>query len=168
MGFLRTRVADARGQTLAEFAIVIPLFLIVVLASLDVGRVIFANDVLTSAAREGARYASVHGATPPGCNNTTQRPCVTTPATKAGIKSYTLNLLRGGGSSAAVTVCYSAVNIQSSSEGCTGDTDEPAAQNSRGALVTVRATAVVQLVAGALLGLGNFNISSASTVLINN
>src|SRR5438046_9533154 len=50
-----------RGQGLAEFAIVLPIFLIVVFGMIDVGRVVWATDDITNAAREGARYASIHG-----------------------------------------------------------------------------------------------------------
>ena len=50
-----------RGQALAEFALVVPLFLILVFGIVDFARGIFAYSVLSNAAREGARYAMVHG-----------------------------------------------------------------------------------------------------------
>jgi len=59
-----------RGQALAEFALVVPLFLILVLGIVDFARGIFVYSVLSNAAREGARYAMVHGTlsvdNPPG------------------------------------------------------------------------------------------------------
>ncbi len=51
----------SRGQGVAEFALVIPLFLVMLFGIIDLGRVIWANDALANAAREGARYASVTG-----------------------------------------------------------------------------------------------------------
>jgi Flp pilus assembly protein TadG len=54
------RPHDARGQTLAEFALVIPIFLLIVLAVFDLGRGVFIYNGLTNAAREGARLAIVN------------------------------------------------------------------------------------------------------------
>ena len=51
----------ARGQALAEITIVLPVFLLIVLATVDFGRAIYYYAVLANGAREGARYAIVHG-----------------------------------------------------------------------------------------------------------
>ncbi len=48
-----------RGQSLAEFAILLPLLLILTLGAIDYGRVYFAYVSVTNAARNGAQYASV-------------------------------------------------------------------------------------------------------------
>lgn len=48
----------SRGQSLVEFALVLPLFLMFVAAALDLGRVFYANITLNNAAREGAMYAA--------------------------------------------------------------------------------------------------------------
>ena len=50
----------SRGQALMEFALVIPIFLLVVVALFDMGRAVFAYNTLTNAAREGARMAIVN------------------------------------------------------------------------------------------------------------
>jgi Flp pilus assembly protein TadG len=52
--------ARNRGQGLFEFALILPLLLIVLLGVFDLGRIFFASISLTSAAREGARYISVY------------------------------------------------------------------------------------------------------------
>jgi len=49
-----------RGQALVEFALVIPLFLLMLVALFDLGRAVFAYNTLTNAAREGARIAAVN------------------------------------------------------------------------------------------------------------
>jgi Flp pilus assembly protein TadG len=49
-----------RGQGLLEFALVIPIFLLIVVALFDLGRAVFAYNTLTNAAREGARIAIVN------------------------------------------------------------------------------------------------------------
>jgi Flp pilus assembly protein TadG len=52
--------ARSRGQALMEFALVIPIFLLLVVALFDLGRAVFAYNTLTNAAREGARMAIVN------------------------------------------------------------------------------------------------------------
>jgi Flp pilus assembly protein TadG len=50
----------SRGQTLAEFAIVFPILLVMLMGVFDFGRAIFLYNSLTNAAREGARLAIVN------------------------------------------------------------------------------------------------------------
>jgi Flp pilus assembly protein TadG len=45
---------------MVEFALVIPIFLLLLVALFDVGRAVFAYNTLTNAAREGARMAIVN------------------------------------------------------------------------------------------------------------
>lgn len=49
-----------RGAAAVEFALVVPLMLIVLFAILDLGWVFNQQLAVTAAAREGARYAAVH------------------------------------------------------------------------------------------------------------
>ena len=60
----RGRGRRQRGQGLTEFALVIPIFLLLVVALFDLGRAVFAYNTLTNAAREGARIAIVNQYTP--------------------------------------------------------------------------------------------------------
>jgi PKD repeat protein len=50
----------SRGQSLVEFALVLPVLLLLVLMALDFGRVFLGWVVLNNAARIGAQYASLH------------------------------------------------------------------------------------------------------------
>jgi Flp pilus assembly protein TadG len=54
------RSRRSRGQALVEFALVIPIFLLLLVALFDLGRAVFAYNTLTNAAREGARTAIVN------------------------------------------------------------------------------------------------------------
>ncbi len=45
-----------RGQALVEFALIIPLLVLILMGAFDLGRGIYAYNVVASAAREGARY----------------------------------------------------------------------------------------------------------------
>lgn len=51
------------GQALVEFALVLPVLLAMVLGLFDAGRAIWQVNTLAYAAREGTRYAIVHGST---------------------------------------------------------------------------------------------------------
>ena len=60
----RTRHGDARrGQALVEFALVLPLFVMVLTGVIVLGIVVFYNQQLSNAAREAARFAAVSSAT---------------------------------------------------------------------------------------------------------
>jgi hypothetical protein len=69
----RVSVQPARGQTLVEFALVIPIFLLILLGLFDVGRYVNMTSVLSQAARDGARVAAVEagwiGSADPGCGS---------------------------------------------------------------------------------------------------
>lgn len=51
-----------RGAAAVEFAIVLPVFVILVLGMIEIGRYIMVQQVLTNASREGARRAVLDGA----------------------------------------------------------------------------------------------------------
>ncbi|HUG48285.1 MAG TPA: TadE family protein [Candidatus Limnocylindria bacterium] len=55
------RATAAQGQALVEFALVIPMLILLILAVIEAGRFVFYMHSLEHAAREGARYAIVHG-----------------------------------------------------------------------------------------------------------
>jgi hypothetical protein len=55
----RARRRRARGQALVEFALVIPLLILIFMGLFDFGRAVFAWNSLSNAAREGARVAIV-------------------------------------------------------------------------------------------------------------
>jgi hypothetical protein len=61
MNSLRTRLRDERGAELIEFALVLPLLLLVVLGMVDFGFLFQRMEVATNAAREGARIAVLPG-----------------------------------------------------------------------------------------------------------
>jgi hypothetical protein len=48
-----------KGQDLVEYALLVPIMLLAILAFFDFGRWVYAYTVLSNAAREGVRYASV-------------------------------------------------------------------------------------------------------------
>lgn len=52
---------DDRGAAAVEFALVLPILVVLVFGIVDFGRALFAYNYLTSAVREGGRFAAVQG-----------------------------------------------------------------------------------------------------------
>jgi hypothetical protein len=50
----------ARGQSLVEFALLLPIMLLLAVMLVDLGRAIYYYSVIFNAAREGARYGIIH------------------------------------------------------------------------------------------------------------
>lgn len=50
----------SRGQSLIEFALVLPLLLVLIISAIEIGRLFFTKIVITNAAREGAYYYAVN------------------------------------------------------------------------------------------------------------
>jgi len=65
-------LGGARGQGIAEFALVFPLIVLLLFGVFDMGRAVYAYNSIANAAREGARVAAVNqldpGVTHTGCN----------------------------------------------------------------------------------------------------
>ena len=55
-----TRFLGRRGQALVEFALILPVLLIILLGTVDAGRLIFAYNSVANAAREGGRTAIIN------------------------------------------------------------------------------------------------------------
>ncbi|MBN1485128.1 MAG: pilus assembly protein [Chloroflexia bacterium] len=55
-----------RGQTVVEFALILPILLLIALGLIEFGRAFFVYSVVSNAAREGARYGMVHPRDPDG------------------------------------------------------------------------------------------------------
>jgi hypothetical protein len=53
------RHRSPRGQALVEFALALPIFLLIVFGAIDVGRYVYGHSTLSQAAREGARLGAV-------------------------------------------------------------------------------------------------------------
>lgn len=51
--------ARSRGQSMVEFALVLPVFLLLTFGTVDLGRAIFYQSLLNNAVRDGARFGTV-------------------------------------------------------------------------------------------------------------
>jgi len=173
---MKTRT-QPRGQSMVEFAIVFPIFVLLLVGIFDFGRVIWINDTLSGAAREAVRYAIVHGgststlcpAGPPAPDSNDPDPtCPPYPdgtaypkGSKQAIKDVAERWAAGTSGDVNVSVCYGAVTS------CAGDVDQAGATNARGKQVTVTVTSTVHLAVPSLFGFDGFGLSATSTMLVN-
>jgi hypothetical protein len=167
-----TRHAKPRGQAMVEFALVFPIFILLMVGMFDLGRVIWVNDTLATAAREAARFAIVHGSkslcpvgpAPTGATlDPTCPPGVYFPSRQA-IKDVAQKWAAGTSANVTVSVCYGVVTS------CSGDVDQvivPAPTNTRGTQVMVTVTSNVGLSLPSLVGFSGFDLSATSTMLVN-
>lgn len=149
------RRRKTKGQALAEFALVAPLFFLILLGIIEAGRFIFYYEVLNNATREGARYAIVNGANTLGCPTgppaPASRPCdVPGDDVRKRVRDAAVGTL---GSGVTVTPTW-------------------APDNGRGSIVTVTASYTYSSLAGSVITLGpilgNITISAESSLVINN
>ena len=61
MGTVPTRPGRRTGQAVVEFALVLPVFLLLVFGTIEFGRAYLTLHLLTNASREGARVGSLPG-----------------------------------------------------------------------------------------------------------
>jgi Flp pilus assembly protein TadG len=170
-----TRQDRSRGQAMVEFALVIPIFILLMVALFDFGRVIWVNDTLSTAAREAVRFAIVHGGSgstacpvgPPAATAEVppaSQSCPYPSPSRQAIKDIAQHWAAGTSADVSVHVCYGVVTT------CTSDTDQavtPAPTNARGTRVTVTVTSVVDLSIPSLLGFEGFSLQATSTMLVN-
>lgn len=160
----------ASGQGLAEFALIVPMFLMLMFGIVDFGRVIWARNSLENAAREGARYAIVHGGTasqkcPVGPTGLVPPPssssCPYPSPLKTSIYLAASRFAIAPGTGLLVTACYHLAGTT-----CTGNSDT-ISTNVRGTAVTVTVTSTLNLIVPSLLHLGSFAVIGSSTMLVN-
>jgi Flp pilus assembly protein TadG len=77
MSRLLHHLRSARGQALVEFALVLPIFAILLFGIIDFGRYVFTANSLNNGAREAARFTSV-AVFPAECSGLTRTACATT------------------------------------------------------------------------------------------
>jgi len=66
--FGRAARSDEGGQSLVEFALMLPIILLIITGLFDAARAVWQENTLAYAAREGTRYAIVHGSGYPDPN----------------------------------------------------------------------------------------------------
>lgn len=101
------------GQALVEFVLVTPFFFLLLFSIVEFGRAIYYVQILNNAAREGARYAIVHGnestdptGPPPGYPLSTNADPFASDV-KQTVRRFAIGVIGGTGTAGfVVTVCY--------------------------------------------------------------
>jgi TadE-like protein len=146
-GAAHARRSRERGQALVEFALIAPLFLLIVVGIIQFGIGLNYWLDLNRIANQGARWAVVNKY--PGCDGTPSAPGCVSPTLKAHLESQAVS----GGLNPVVSICF---------EGNTGTVGMP---------VTVRAThsfnflAIMDLAPITLRGKATMRIEQPPTVL---
>lgn len=125
----------SKGQALVELALVFPLFIMLLFGIISLGIGIFYQQQLTNAAREGARFASIHSATstkptvswldpasPPLTYNRWDRPEDSWPDMTSAARSLVFGLPNGA---VNVAACWSGYRIKDGAGNPTGAIDAP-------------------------------------------
>jgi hypothetical protein len=161
----------SRGQALVEFAVVAPLLFLLILGTIEAGRFIFHYELVNNAAREGVRYAIVHGSAsacpsgppPPGETN----PCDPTGANvKTAVREAALEIMSVGDLFIDEPVWTSRGNLTNPSPG-----DSSTGNNRRGEYVTVFVDFTYDPLFTQILNIAEmptFNIKAESTLVVNN
>ena len=135
----------SRGQALVEFSLVFPLMLLLLFGLIDLGRLVYTNNALSEAAREGARYGSVQARSATDI---------------AGIEAYTVGQVAGiGGVTSAATCIRPGTVVMACAP---NDTLEVEAR------VTVEMITPVIAQLMSVAGLNPFDLVSTASVLVNN
>ena len=102
------RILDERGAALIEMAVTLPLLLLVTMGAVEFGRAYQHWQVLTNAAREGARMAVLPGVTDAAVKSrvTTYMTSGRLTAPNAATITVTRNTALGAGTASTVVVNY--------------------------------------------------------------
>jgi hypothetical protein len=163
-GSARPGFTGSKGQGLVEFALVVPLFLLLVIAIFELGRAVYYVQMLDSAAREGMRYAIVHGSRA-WCPSGPMPAGEANPCDAAGtrvvarVKGFAIAVIDSPEAAFVVTPRW----CQSDAcPGILGDGD-----NQRGMEARIELTYTYRTFVGAFLPLGDLRLTGESRGVVN-
>jgi Flp pilus assembly protein TadG len=159
---MNRRTDRRRGQALAEFALVAPIFFLMLFALIDFGRYVYYVQILNNGAREGARYAIVHGSNgipssgPPESGTSSSDPSGDN--VRAAVRNYLVGVIGQSSGALTIGVCWQPQNGVGGP--CSGD-------NRRGTPVEV--TVAYQFRSAIpIVPIPPITVRGASTLVVNN
>lgn len=170
---LRRRGRQGRGQGLVEFALVLPIFLFMLFGLIDVGRLVYQNSVVSQAAREGARLASVEaswiGASTAGCGASGGPVC---PANVATLKTHVVDavnrMVAPFGTVPAANVFVRCDTPGNAPTGAWAPGTSTCTANTTGNLASVRVVLTFTPITPVLSGIvGTITTAGSATMVIN-
>ena len=97
-------IKDERGQSLVEFALVLPVLLLILVGIFNFGQVFYSDIVINEAARDAARYASI-GASQTTVQQVIEQDCQTLDVSQLNI-SISQPYPPASGSPVTITINY--------------------------------------------------------------
>lgn len=174
---MRRRIpGPRRGQALVEFALVAPIFILALLCIIEFGRAVYSTQMLHSAAREGARYAIVHGSASfcpsgpmPGAQANVCDP--TAENVKDTVKSFASGIIGSNPADYVVTVCWTKQH-DLTPNACPANNagnnfGEDQADNQRGSAVQVTVTYSYLSLLSPYVPLPRFVVNGETTLVVN-
>ena len=176
MRFGSRRSGRDRGQSLVEFALVAPIFILTILCIIEFGRAVYTAQMLQTAAREGARYAIVHGSSSlcpsgpmpagqtNGCDPNAEN-------VKQAVRDFAIGIVGSTSSDFVITVCFTKQHDLTPNTcpdaNAGNDFGEDAADNQRGSAVSVTVTYSYLSLLSPYVPLPPFEIDGESTLVVN-
>jgi Flp pilus assembly protein TadG len=133
------------GQSLVEFALMLPFLVLLLVGVIDLGRIYFSYMTIVNAAREGARYGAAH---PPA---STAEVCATGTTTDPILRRVLEESAGSGVNTATMTVCRSLPDGNAGNCKTNPGTCYP---------IRVRVRAPFQLVTGLIFGGANITLET--------
>ncbi len=163
----------AHGQGLVEFALVLPIFLLMLFGLVDGGRYVYMNSVISQAAREGARLATVEarwlGSSDPSCAAVGGPICPPAVSGSASLQTdvaAAVNRMVAPFGSVAVGDIY--IRCTDPANLPTGAwTGVSCADRSHGMVVSVRAVITFLPITPGISGIGAVTTSGSAAMVIN-
>jgi len=161
---------STRGQSLVEFALVLPIFFLMLFGLIDMGRYVYLNSTLSQAAREAARVGSVEAS---WIGNTTDTSCNQPggPVCPANVSSLRADMLAGGNRMMQPFAGLTNANFFTSCDASTAPapvTTQTCATTAPSSLVSVRVQATFQPITPVISQLvGSITTSGSATMVIN-
>ena len=157
-----------KGQAIVEFALVAPLFFVLMFGLFEFGRAIYYTQIVNNAAREGARYAIVHGSNSlspsgPMVNGNYWDP--TGQDVVRAVDSFAVGL---DPTSVSVMVCWNGKPPAPATAPCDNAAgDFGPGNNDPGSTVYVRVTYLLRPILGGVIPLPTATLTGESTLVIH-
>jgi Flp pilus assembly protein TadG len=166
----RRRLRRGHGQGLVEFAVVLPVFMLLLFGLIDGGRLVYLSSTLSQAAREGARLGSVEAgwiaSTDAGCGQVGGPTCpADLAALRADVRTAVNRMITPFASIPSADVFLSCETSTPPTGSWTGQT---CTSRTSGSVLSVRVVYTYTAMTP-LLGqiLGSVVLSGAATMVIN-
>jgi hypothetical protein len=173
----------SRGQALAEFALTAPIFLFVMFALFELGRAVFYTQILDSAARDGARYAIVHGfesfcpsgpmpdPADPSCDLAGNNIISVVESRSIGVTDKPASLVTRvkwcDATPYTSSTCGDNDAVTNQPLPCTAWSDDGDGSNNRGQIATVCVSYSYRSILGGFIPIPDFTISGRASLVVN-